>query len=55
MDLAALERYCRMNMPTYMTPHKIHQWPGRMPRTDTGKLDKVRVRAVCEGDEAQRG
>ena len=38
-----LLRFCQRNMPSYMVPRAIHVWEGPMPRTATGKVDRVKV------------
>jgi acyl-CoA synthetase (AMP-forming)/AMP-acid ligase II len=40
LDPNELMRYCRKHMPPYMVPHAIYLWPGEMPRTGSGKLDR---------------
>lgn len=35
--------FCRQHMPPYMVPHRIHHWKGEMPRTGSGKIDRVKV------------
>jgi len=42
-DMAALMSHCRKTMPHYMVPDQIHVWPGQMPRTASGKLDRPAV------------
>ncbi len=46
-DVEDLLRYCRERMPHYMVPRRIHLWPGEMPRTATGKLDRRQVVEAC--------
>jgi acyl-CoA ligase (AMP-forming) (exosortase A-associated) len=43
-----LLHYCRKQMPPYMVPRKIHRWDGEMPRTGSGKIDRVRVINACQ-------
>uniref|UniRef100_UPI003ADCD8FF AMP-binding protein n=1 Tax=Paracoccus sp. T5 TaxID=3402161 RepID=UPI003ADCD8FF len=50
-DPAALLAHCRRSMPHYMVPRWIHPWPGPMPRTASGKLDRP---AVIAGSRAIR-
>ncbi|NUQ61485.1 MAG: AMP-binding protein [Pirellulales bacterium] len=40
LDPNELMHYCRKFMPPYMVPHAIYLWPGEMPRTGSGKLDR---------------
>jgi acyl-CoA synthetase (AMP-forming)/AMP-acid ligase II len=58
IDLDALLTFCRRGMPSYMVP-ELHAWPGRMPRTVSGKLDrKTVVRTLtlrAEGEPAGVG
>lgn len=42
-DPAALLACCRRSMPHYMVPRWVHAWPGQMPRTASGKLDRPAV------------
>lgn len=44
---AALLSHCRRTMPSYMQPRRLHLWPGPMPRTASGKLDRPAVKAAC--------
>ncbi|MCB1328963.1 MAG: AMP-dependent synthetase, partial [Maritimibacter sp.] len=48
-DAAALMAQCRKSMPHYMLPARIHAWPGAMPRTASGKLDRPAVIRVARG------
>ncbi|HRO15980.1 MAG TPA: AMP-binding protein, partial [Paracoccus sp. (in: a-proteobacteria)] len=41
-----LMAHCRRMMPSYMVPDRIHLWPGPMPRTASGKLDRPLVIAA---------
>lgn len=45
----ALYQYCRKNMPFYMVPRQIHEWPGEMPRTSNAKIDRPLVIAAYSG------
>lgn len=45
---AALLVHCRRVMPHYMVPRRIHPWPGPMPRTASGKLDRPAVIAAAK-------
>lgn len=42
-DTATLMSHCRKTMPHYMVPGQVHVWPGQMPRTASGKLDRPAV------------
>ena len=42
-DTEALMVHCRKVMPHYMIPARLHAWPGTMPRTASGKLDRPKV------------
>ncbi len=42
-DQVALTGHCRKVMPPYMVPRHIHHWPGAMPRTASGKLDRPAI------------
>ncbi|MGR3249492.1 MAG: AMP-binding protein [Paracoccus sp. (in: a-proteobacteria)] len=44
--------HCRRSMPHYMVPRHIHEWPGAMPRTASGKLDRP---AVIRASKAASG
>jgi acyl-CoA synthetase (AMP-forming)/AMP-acid ligase II len=44
---AALRAACRRVMPTYMIPAGFFAWPGAMPRTASGKLDRPAIIAAC--------
>ena len=48
-DEAALMAHCRKTMAHYMQPARIHSWPGPMPRTASGKLDRPAVIRVARG------
>lgn len=43
----ALIAHCAKAMPHYMRPQRIHAWPGAMPRTASGKLDRPAVIAAA--------
>lgn len=45
---AALMAHCRRVMPHYMIPRRVHAWPGSMPRTSSGKLDRPLVISRCK-------
>lgn len=38
-----LQAHCIRAMPHYMRPQHIHAWPGAMPRTASGKLDRPAI------------
>ena len=40
---AEMVLHCKKHMPPYMVPQTVHQWPGEMPRTGSGKIDRVAV------------
>lgn len=50
-DAAALLAHCRKTMPHYMVPRRILPWPGAMPRTASGKLDRPAVIAACKSPD----
>jgi acyl-CoA ligase (AMP-forming) (exosortase A-associated) len=39
--------HCRRRMPAYMVPKRVHLWPGDMPRTSSGKLDRQAIVRGC--------
>jgi amino acid adenylation domain-containing protein len=47
LDEAALLRFCRKHMPAYMVPRAVHLWPGEMPRTGSGKVDRRTIAQHC--------
>lgn len=47
-DAAALRSAIRQTMPSYMLPSAIYNWPGIMPRTASGKLDRPAIIAACK-------
>ncbi len=50
-DTEALLLFCRRNMPNYMIPRRIHTCGGQMPRTSSGKIDRLAViRASVDGE-----
>lgn len=52
---AALLKYCRQAMPSYMVPHRFHVWSQPMPRTASGKLARPDVLRYCsETMQAER-
>jgi acyl-CoA ligase (AMP-forming) (exosortase A-associated) len=48
LDPEELLRLCRKEMPGYMVPRRVHLWPGTMPRTSSGKLDRATVIQACK-------
>jgi acyl-CoA synthetase (AMP-forming)/AMP-acid ligase II len=46
-DAAALRAACRKVMAPYMIPQNFYAWPGAMPRTASGKLDRPAIIAAC--------
>jgi acyl-CoA synthetase (AMP-forming)/AMP-acid ligase II len=53
---ADLLKHCRLVMPSYMVPRKVHVWFQPMPRTASGKLARPEVlrhcRAMMQATEA---
>lgn len=47
VDPEAMRAALRQTMPSYMLPSQIFLWPGSMPRTASGKLDRPAVIAAC--------
>jgi acyl-CoA ligase (AMP-forming) (exosortase A-associated) len=47
IDTDGLNLFCRRNMPHYMVPRRVHVWPGVMPRTASGKIDRPTVIESC--------
>lgn len=46
-DAATLRAACRKVMAPYMVPQSFYAWPGPMPRTASGKLDRPAIIAAC--------
>lgn len=46
-DAATLRSLCRRVMPGYMVPMRFYPWPGTMPRTPSGKLDRTQIIGAC--------
>lgn len=46
-DAATLRAACRKVMAPYMVPTAFYAWPGTMPRTASGKLDRPAIIAAC--------
>jgi acyl-CoA ligase (AMP-forming) (exosortase A-associated) len=46
-DEGALLKHCRLVMPHYMIPRKVHVWARAMPRTSSGKLARPDIIAKC--------
>ena len=54
IDLAELKRFCRKMLAGYLSPRRVHLWPGRMPTTGNGKIDiKAVAAALIQADAAQ--
>lgn len=49
-DAKALMAHCRRVMPHYMVPRRVLTWPGAMPRTASGKLDRPAVIAQARAN-----
>jgi acyl-CoA synthetase (AMP-forming)/AMP-acid ligase II len=47
----ALRAACRRVMPAYMIPTRFFAWPGAMPRTASGKLDRPAIIAACRNGQ----
>lgn len=47
-DVSALLSHCRRSMAHYMVPRHIYAWPGAMPRTASGKLDRPNIIAAAK-------
>lgn len=43
LDLDALEQHATATMPAYARPRRFDVWPGPMPRTASGKLDRPAI------------
>jgi len=55
IDLDALRRFCRSNLPGYLQPRGLHLWPGSMPTTGNGKIDiKAVVRTYRDQAAAEQ-
>jgi acyl-CoA ligase (AMP-forming) (exosortase A-associated) len=50
IDADAILAECGRLMPAYMVPRRVHVWPGEMPRTGSGKLDRPVVVRACTAD-----
>lgn len=46
-EAGAILAQCRRHMAHYMVPRAIHLWPGAMPRTASGKIDRPQVIATA--------
>ena len=42
LDIEAIMAYCRAEMPGYMVPHKIIDWP-KLPKNPNGKIDRKAI------------
>ncbi|MFT4014130.1 MAG: AMP-binding protein [Paracoccus sp. (in: a-proteobacteria)] len=51
-DEAALTIHCAKAMPHYMRPRNFYAWPGPMPRTASGKLDRPAIIAAAKAAAA---
>lgn len=49
----ALIAHCTRAMPHYMRPRQVHAWPGAMPRTASGKLDRPAVIAAARAQATE--
>lgn len=49
-DPAALHSHCARNMAHYMRPKRLFPWPGAMPRTASGKLDRPAIIRAAEAE-----
>jgi acyl-CoA synthetase (AMP-forming)/AMP-acid ligase II len=45
---AEVMKHCRRAMAHYMVPRRLYSWPGEMPRTSSGKLDRAAVIVACK-------
>ncbi|WP_347266556.1 AMP-binding protein [Paracoccus sp. (in: a-proteobacteria)] len=52
-DATALGGHCGRAMPHYMRPQRFHAWPGNMPRTASGKLDRPAIIAAARAGALQ--
>jgi acyl-CoA synthetase (AMP-forming)/AMP-acid ligase II len=43
IEVEALLAFCRKTMPNYMIPKRVHVWPGDIPKTGSGKLDRPTI------------
>ncbi|NOZ43071.1 MAG: acyl-CoA ligase (AMP-forming), exosortase A system-associated [Alphaproteobacteria bacterium] len=50
LDIDAIMAYCRAEMPSYMVPHKIIEWP-TLPRNPNGKIDYKAIAAELKEKE----
>jgi acyl-CoA synthetase (AMP-forming)/AMP-acid ligase II len=46
-EAATLRAACRKVMAPYMVPQAFYAWPGPMPRTASGKLDRPAIISAC--------
>lgn len=49
-----LQAHCSRVMPHYMRPQHIHVWPGAMPRTASGKLDRPAIISAIKAGETTK-
>jgi acyl-CoA synthetase (AMP-forming)/AMP-acid ligase II len=45
----ALARHCRTGLPSHMIPRVIYSWPGCLPRTSSGKYDRLAIAREAGG------
>ncbi|WP_417319015.1 acyl-CoA ligase (AMP-forming), exosortase A system-associated [Emcibacter sp.] len=50
LDQEAVLAYCRAELPSYMVPHKIIEWPS-LPRNPNGKIDRKAIAAEVTAKE----
>jgi acyl-CoA synthetase (AMP-forming)/AMP-acid ligase II len=55
LDPAALDAYCRANLPAYMVPAGLHAWTGALPLTSSGKLDRAAMIRASRTADAMQG
>jgi len=50
LDIESIMAYCRAEMPSYMVPHKVIEWP-RLPKNANGKVDRKAIAAELKKAE----
>ncbi|WP_417623538.1 acyl-CoA ligase (AMP-forming), exosortase A system-associated [Paremcibacter congregatus] len=50
LDQDAILTYCRAEMPTYMVPQRLIEWPS-LPRNPNGKIDRKSIAATLKEEE----
>ena len=55
VETDALLAHCRRNLPPYMVPECFLPWPGPMPKTASGKLDRPTIIAACKRNLGRLG